>query len=124
MLYNEKQPQAIAGSSARLYAARGLNDPGGKILEWKIFSNKKGGLMAALFDELDSSFNRGAYGANPRARTTRNTGFGVNNILTVALGNCTDGAFTLAGATADALICDNISHIKKCTSLFLKVIVL
>jgi hypothetical protein len=73
--------------------------------------NKKGGPQAALFDELDSSFNRSAHGANPRAGTTGNTSFGVNNILAVALGNRTDGAFTLAGATADALIGDYISHV-------------
>jgi hypothetical protein len=72
---------------------------------------KKGGQTAAFFDEFDSSFNRGAHGASPRAGTTGNTGFSINNILAVTLGYRTDRAFTLAGATADALIGDYISHV-------------
>jgi hypothetical protein len=80
--------------------------------------HKKGGPQAALFDELDSSLNRSAHGANPRAGTTGNTSFGVNNILAVALGNRADGAFTLAGATADALIGDYISHEKNAPPCF------
>ena len=83
--------------------------------------HKKGGHTAALFDEFDLSLNRGAYGANARARTTGNTGLGVNDIFPVTRGNRTDGAFALAGATADALIGDYISHVKKRTSLFFKV---
>ena len=71
---------------------------------------KKAVFTTALFDEFDSSFNRGAHGANPRTGTTGNTGFGVNNVLSVTLGNRADRAFTLAGATADALIVDDISH--------------
>jgi hypothetical protein len=82
-----------------------------------LLPTKKAAFTAALFDELDSSFNRGAHRAHPRAGTTGNTGFGINNILAVALGNRTDRAFTLAGATADALIGDYISHVKNAPPL-------
>ena len=83
-------------------------------------ATKKAAFTAALFDEFDSSFNRGAYGANPRASTTRNTAIGVDNILTIAWGNHADRAFALAGATADALIGDNVSHVTNAPPCFLE----
>ena len=118
------RPQAAtdlcAGPSASPQACRACAIWRKDSLREAFLHTKKAAFTAALFDEFDSSFNRGAYGANPRASTTRNTAIGVDNILTIAWGNHADRAFALAGATADALIGDNVSHVTNAPPCFLE----